>query len=246
MTKKFFATLASLTLLTGACAMPAAAEETVVNECYKLYIYGAMQSCYYNARTDQWFTPDGELLVVEQEPVMEAVHKGETVYVDITTQTVYTADNEVHQELTDVLPKMLDYPFVSCSGLPRGLDVTFPILYDFVEDSLDFYFHYALVEEGNTLGGVSYCLSSDGESYEIFPWWNESDQPAEVYTTMGDITADGALTIADAIILSRLVAEDTTLALTPLQQSLADVDADGYILAEDVTAVLQTLAGLTT
>ena len=245
--KKLTATLASFALLAGTCAMPAAAaEETVVHECYKVYVYGAMRSCYYNARTDQWFTPDGELLVVEQEPVMEARYQGETVYVDITTQTVYTAENEVHQELTDVLPKMLDYPYVSCACLPRGLDVTFPILYDFKETSLDFSFDYAFVEEGNTLGGVSYGLSYEGDGYEIFPWENNGDYPAEVYPTMGDITADGALTIVDAIILSRLVAQDTTLALTPLQQSLADVDADGYILAEDITAVLQTLAGLTT
>ena len=75
--KKIISALVSLALLAGACAMPVAAKETVVNECYKLYIHGAMQSCYYNARTDQWFTPDGELLVVEQEPVMEAVRSEE-------------------------------------------------------------------------------------------------------------------------------------------------------------------------
>lgn len=244
--KKIISALVSLALLAGACAMPVAAKETVVNECYKLYIHGAMQSCYYNARTDQWFTPDGELLVVEQEPVMEAVHEGETVYVDITTFTVYTANNEVHKELTDILPKMLECVSVSCSGLPRDLDVTFPLMYDFKEDALDFAFDYDFVEEHNTLGGVAYCISPDGETYEVFPWYQLDDRPAEVYTTMGDITADGAVTIADAITLSRYVSEDTTLALTPLQQSLADVDADGYVLADDVTAVLRTLAGLTT
>ena len=244
MTKKLFATLASLSLLAGTCAMPAAAEETVVNECYKLYIYGAMQSCYYNARTDQWFTPDGELLVVEQEPIMEAVHQGETVYVDITTQTIYTADNEVHQELTDMLPKMLDKVFVCCPDLPHSLDVTFPLVYDFYENTLGFGFNYSFVD--SMIGGVDYCLSHDEKNYEILPWYHHTDYPAEVYTTMGDITADGAVTIADAITLSRYVSEDTTLALTPLQQSLADVDADGYVLADDVTAVLRTLAGLTT
>ena len=241
--KKIISTLVSLALLTGACAMPVAAEESVPNECYSVYVYGAMERCYYNARTDQWFTPDGELLVVEQEPIMEAVHEGETVYVDITTLTVYTADNEVHQELTDILPKMLECVNVSCSGLPRDLDVTFPILYDFVEDSLDFYFHYAFATDDNTLGGISY--TPDDEYYEIFPWQNNGDYSAEVYTTMGDITADGAVTIADAITLSRYVSEDTTLALTPLQQSLADVDADGYVLADDVTAVLCSIVGIT-
>jgi len=242
--RKLGSILAGLALLTGTYVMPVTAGESALNECYIVDVHGGIGAWYYNTRTDQWFTPDGELLVVEQEPVMEAVHAGETVYVDITTLTVYTADNEVHQELTDILPKMLEHVSVSCSGLPRDLNITFPIVYDFVEDASGFYFHYAFATDDNTLGGISY--TPDDEYYEIFPWQNAGDYSAEVYTTMGDITADGAVTIADAITLSRYVSEDTTLALTPLQQSLADVDADGYVLADDVTAVLRTLAGLTT
>ncbi|MBQ4345640.1 MAG: hypothetical protein IJC75_00730 [Oscillospiraceae bacterium] len=43
--KKIISALVSLALLTGTCVTPVAAEESVPNECYSVYVYGAMGRC---------------------------------------------------------------------------------------------------------------------------------------------------------------------------------------------------------
>ncbi len=61
---------------------------------------------------------------------------------------------------------------------------------------------------------------------------------------LGDINTDGKMTISDAIMLSRYVAEDTTVPITDAGIAVADLNADGDVNADDTTVLLKMLAGL--
>lgn len=61
---------------------------------------------------------------------------------------------------------------------------------------------------------------------------------------LGDVDADGSLTISDAILLNRLIAEDTTVVIPEEGQDRIDVNQDGLVDSEDITVILRTLAGL--
>lgn len=60
---------------------------------------------------------------------------------------------------------------------------------------------------------------------------------------LGDVNTDGKVTVADVIMLSRYVAEDTTLTISDVGLANADADGDGIVTALDSTALLQDLAG---
>ena len=60
----------------------------------------------------------------------------------------------------------------------------------------------------------------------------------------GDINLDGKVTVADAIMLSRYVAEDTTVSITAEGLAAADLNSDGLTTADDVIVLLRSLAGL--
>ena len=61
----------------------------------------------------------------------------------------------------------------------------------------------------------------------------------------GDINGDDTVTISDAVLLARIIAEDTTLNLVNNEVERADVDGSGMIDAEDLTYLLKMLAGIT-
>ena len=60
----------------------------------------------------------------------------------------------------------------------------------------------------------------------------------------GDINTDSKMTISDAIMLSRYVAEDTTVPITDAGIAVADLNEDGNVNADDTTVLLKMLAGL--
>ena len=57
----------------------------------------------------------------------------------------------------------------------------------------------------------------------------------------GDINGDGMLTVADAVLLMRYVAEDDALADTVLNAKNADVDQDGLLTVMDVQSLLRVI-----
>lgn len=61
---------------------------------------------------------------------------------------------------------------------------------------------------------------------------------------LGDVNADGKVTVSDAIMLFRYVAEDTTVPITDAGIAVADLNADGNVNADDTTVLLKMLAGL--
>ena len=60
----------------------------------------------------------------------------------------------------------------------------------------------------------------------------------------GDFNGDGAVTVADAVLLARFVSEDTTLKAEEISKILdgePDQDADGLVTVLDVNAILKKL-----
>ena len=51
-------------------------------------------------------------------------------------------------------------------------------------------------------------------------------------------------TVADAVMLARLTAEDQTVCITDAGLANADVDSDGNTTVLDVTALLREIAGI--
>ena len=62
--------------------------------------------------------------------------------------------------------------------------------------------------------------------------------------TYGDVNVDTKITIADAVLLARVVAEDKTAKLTDKGKENADCKKDNEITSDDVTRILKYLAGL--
>ena len=60
----------------------------------------------------------------------------------------------------------------------------------------------------------------------------------------GDANTDGTLTIADAILLARVLAEDITVSMQPQGRINADVDGIDGLSPDDLTIILQLIAGI--
>ena len=87
---------------------------------------------------------------------------------------------------------------------------------------------------------VNYILIrfDGGKGYEI-------EEPKTVQTVKrGDVNNDGTITVADAVLLARVLAEDTSAKITEQGERNADANADNDITPEDNTAILRHLAGL--
>ena len=59
----------------------------------------------------------------------------------------------------------------------------------------------------------------------------------------GDLNGDGSVTVSDAVLHARIVAEDSTLENADAKVLKADLNGDGYITAEDTIMILRILAG---
>ena len=65
----------------------------------------------------------------------------------------------------------------------------------------------------------------------------------DYFTSSGDISLDGSISISDAVIVNRLVAEDSDIPVTDLGMDLADHDGDGMINMWDVQDLLYMAVG---
>ena len=59
---------------------------------------------------------------------------------------------------------------------------------------------------------------------------------------VGDVNNDGKLTVADSVLLARLVAEDETASVSAQGLANADVNGDGEITSDDTTTLLKILS----
>ena len=72
---------------------------------------------------------------------------------------------------------------------------------------------------------------------------NYVDHPA-MNTEQGDLNGDGNVTVSDAILLARILAEDTTVSVTPEGMKNADVNNSGSPDQDDLTLILKQIAGI--
>lgn len=119
------------------------------------------------------------------------------------------------------------------SNSPDGLRADSCLYYD--SHTLDYCIpHYGVhVSDGaadNTAGIITVC--GDLAVLNAYP------HPLAERVT-GDINGDRQLTVADAVLMARICAEDTAVQNAQPQ----DVDGDGYITVTDVTELLKMLAG---
>ena len=70
---------------------------------------------------------------------------------------------------------------------------------------------------------------------------NAATKPAPAVTLLGDVNLDDAVNIKDAVLISRMVAEDA--AVTPLVPGAqnADINQDNLVTADDVMTIVQKL-----
>lgn len=61
---------------------------------------------------------------------------------------------------------------------------------------------------------------------------------------LGDLNGDGLITVSDAILLARIIAEDSTVEATNEMNDAADFDEDGLISADDMVKLLRFIVGL--
>ena len=97
---------------------------------------------------------------------------------------------------------------------------------------------------------MSLEISSDLTEYgENMIAYDESGTPAETIAPdiaeqskiYGDMNQDGALTVADAVLLARLTAEDDGVEISETACFLTDVDHDGILTQADTVALLNLL-----
>ena len=73
----------------------------------------------------------------------------------------------------------------------------------------------------------------------------QTTEPEPVIITLaGDVDCNGDINIADAIMLARFNAEDTEVFVTTAGKANANVDGDNKIGSEDLTMILEYLAGI--
>lgn len=70
---------------------------------------------------------------------------------------------------------------------------------------------------------------------------NAATKPAPAVTLLGDVNLDDAVNIKDAVLISRMVAEDATVTLLVPGAQNADINQDNLVTADDVMTIVQKL-----
>ena len=65
--------------------------------------------------------------------------------------------------------------------------------------------------------------------------------PCSADTVKGDLNNDGSVSVADVVLLCRLLSEGTSLAAVALQWDTMDMDSDGMLTVSDVMCILKMI-----
>ena len=68
--------------------------------------------------------------------------------------------------------------------------------------------------------------------------------PAEVTVLLGDVDVNGDVNVADAVLLARFLAEDNEVSVSAQGKLNANVNGDADITSDDLSAILEYLAGI--
>lgn len=216
---------------------------------------------YYHEDTDEWYDCFGELITEKTEPIQTANFLGEKYTVDLNQMKVFAEDGTVNEELTGLLPNYLSYYEIGTPILNGGDagDMTreeyfekaehyrqiLPLVYTFDDKTDSFACNVSVAGVHTYFCGMEYTY--DAHDYrEARPWClSGGGETIETdYLKPGDVNLSGSITVADAVFLARVTAEDTEVSVSALSAMLLDANADGTTDIDDVTAICRQIAGI--
>ena len=101
-----------------------------------------------------------------------------------------------------------------------------------------------LNEEGRKNADVNKDDSVDMIDAELIKLLLEGKATYDTQIRTGDLNGDNLVTVSDAILLARIVAEDKTVHTTDEMIAAADMDGDGFVTSQDMTALVKQIAGI--
>lgn len=253
----------SFTGLTAAAA--AIGVDTIQTRVFE-YDFGSFKALY-DTRTQRWFDEKGKTLIKQNSKTQTAGAPEGVFGQDVSGLVLNPAEQSLMLQMADgtlteptdlisadteaSLKQLLAYvhavkPEYSESYYDRAQQknvavpepASFPLIYQWgtaVKDGESFrlscriYFGEVLYGIA-TLANGQISFSRAGEETE--------EGAANPFTSAGDATVDGRVDVSDAVLSSRLLAEDTKTPITSLGTELADKNEDGAITGRDVTEIL--------
>lgn len=103
---------------------------------------------------------------------------------------------------------------------------------------------YPLLFDASYTAKPAYYAIIDGITPASTTTTTTATTPDDIKGLRGDVDCDGEVALADAILLARYVAEDTTVNVTAQGLTNADMNSDGVWDASDLTTILRILAKL--
>lgn len=226
----------------------------------------AEQYLYYDKETDAWYGADGNRLKDTTERIQKARYQDVIYTVDLDNMQVYTEDGTVNEELTAVLPDYLstrllvgigtvdgewygDYLYTdsekyeSLKKEAQRRTNLIPLIYTFRDNVDGFACNISVAGSANCFSGVEYACDTTDQPVAR-TWCQESGGGPVDYLMPGDINLSGSVTVADAVLLARVLAEDSTMTISELSGRFLDVDSNGKTEADDLTFLLRQLAGI--
>ena len=99
---------------------------------------------------------------------------------------------------------------------------------------------FVSVPDSCTVIGYDGCPAAEYADIYRFAYCGAAREPA--VQTAGDLNGDGRFSVADAVLLSRILSESGDYASAAVHMEQADVNADGMIDLRDMTAMLSRLS----
>lgn len=249
----------SILMLTQQSPIKAQATDTAVFPSINI----GTEWLYYDEANNAWYDELGNQIVDATPKTQTTLYDGKQYVVDFEQMTVTAGDGSVNEEFSSLLSQYLSYKAVSYYGidgkyispsqgtnsykadLKRAEEIgkTLPITYLFNGSDkfcCDIYLGSRYLEQ------IYY--SYDAHDYleivsaKAVPIIAVSDKYTSI--AVGDANMDGKINISDAILTARVVAEDTTAAVSQLGLRLMDMNGDGFKDSADLTMLLKQIAGI--
>ncbi len=98
---------------------------------------------------------------------------------------------------------------------------------------------------GADAADINFCMTDSLTAFDAVAPSDMEFTPIVTEYQPGDVNCDGYIKVNDVILMSRFIAEDTTLEIPEAGYALMDVNCDGIADSADVTVVLCSIAGIT-
>ena len=221
---------------------------------------------YCNESTGIWYNREGNLLTDMTAHQQTALYKGTLYTVDLDQMQVFADDGSVNEELSALLSTYLAYRPLSFYGIDgvyfdelygtaeydaayervQKIADSIPLTYDFSETTDSFVCYIYMPNDTTYFAGMQYTF--DANDYpEAVPFCNAEANVMNVesdYLTIGDVSINSKVDVADAVLMARIIAEDDSVPVSQLGLELMDMNNDNYWDINDLRAITVQLAQL--